>query len=191
MSKPLYMMVGQSGSGKTTVVNILQDVGGYKSVESYTTRPPRYENETGHTFVSKEEFDDLNNIVAYTKYNNFEYAATKEQVDDSDFYVIDIPGIETFMDCYPSDRPIYIVYFKTSVPTRIDRMLGRGDNPESIISRLRVDEEYDWEDKIHSIIWSLKNEKSRNVDMITLDANKGIECVIKELIDFINTNNKG
>ena len=60
--KPLYLWVGQSGSGKTTVVNYLEEVYSYKSLQSYTTRPQRYEGETGHIFVTDPEFDELKNL---------------------------------------------------------------------------------------------------------------------------------
>ena len=55
-TKGIYLIVGKSGSGKTTLVNELRKYG-YTSVESYTTRPKRFKNETGHTFITEEEFD--------------------------------------------------------------------------------------------------------------------------------------
>ena len=40
-------IVGKSGTGKSTLVNKLKFKYNLTSVESYTTRPPRYENEQG------------------------------------------------------------------------------------------------------------------------------------------------
>ena len=56
MRKPLFLFVGRSSSGKTTIANILEERYGYKQVQSYTTRPPRYEGEVGHIFVNENEF---------------------------------------------------------------------------------------------------------------------------------------
>ena len=67
-TKGIYLIVGKSGSGKTTLVNKLRKYG-YASVESYTTRPKRFKNETGHTFITEEEFDQLKDICAYVKYS--------------------------------------------------------------------------------------------------------------------------
>ena len=67
MTKPLYLFVGPSGSGKTTIVDKLECENRYKSIQSYTTRPQRHQNEYGHIFISDEEFDQLTNIVAYTE----------------------------------------------------------------------------------------------------------------------------
>ena len=41
MYKNLYLIVGASGSGKTTVANALEEKYGYKQLQSYTTRPMR------------------------------------------------------------------------------------------------------------------------------------------------------
>ena len=62
----IYLIVGRSGSGKTTIAEELERKYGLKSIQSYTTRPKRSDNETGHIFVSDEEFDKLTDMVAYT-----------------------------------------------------------------------------------------------------------------------------
>ena len=61
--KPLFLFVGKSASGKTTIVNLLEKTYGYKAVESYTTRKPRYDGERGHIFISEGDFDNLKNLV--------------------------------------------------------------------------------------------------------------------------------
>ena len=72
MNKSLFLFVGRSASGKTTVANMLER-DGYNQIQSYTTRPPRYQDETGHTFISNKEYDKLDNIVASTLYNGYHY----------------------------------------------------------------------------------------------------------------------
>ena len=114
MDKPLYLFVGKSASGKTTVAEILESEYKLNTLQSYTTRPKRHDNETGHTFITNEEFDNLKNIVAYTEYNGYRYCCTKEQIDSTDIYVIDVPGVETLLEKYRSNRPIIILYFERS-----------------------------------------------------------------------------
>ena len=60
--KYIVLIVGESGSGKSTICDELTKRYGLKQVESYTTRPRRSEDEDGHTFVSDEEFDKLEDI---------------------------------------------------------------------------------------------------------------------------------
>lgn len=181
MTNPLLLFVGKSGSGKTTIANLLE----LPQLQSYTTRPKRYENETGHMFVSDEEFDKLKNIVAYTEYNNYRYCATRQQIDETSIYVIDVPGVETLLGKYETERPILVFYFDTSVKTRIDRMLNRHDCDAAIVSRLYDDEAFDWEDKLGKLVWHYKNNCHKNVEMHKIDANQSIEDVLKQVEDFI------
>ena len=71
--KNLYLIVGASGSGKTTVANVLEEKYGYKQLQSYTTRPMRTENEISHTFVNDAFFDQLTDFIGYTSYGNYRY----------------------------------------------------------------------------------------------------------------------
>lgn len=145
---PLFLFVGKSASGKTTVADMLCN-DGYSQIASYTTRKPRYEGEIGHTFVSDEEYDQLENIVASTLYNGYRYCTTLEQVQKADIYVVDIPGVETLMENYEKlNRAVYVLYFSVDVYHRIKRMLDRGDSDTQIVGRLLNDEKEDWLDQL-------------------------------------------
>lgn len=135
MNKYLYLIVGASGSGKTTIANILEDKYGYKQIQSYTTRPPRSENETGHTFVNDAFFDQLTNFIGYTRYNGYRYGATTEQADKADIYVIDPAGVE-YLKAHYDNRPIRVITITSPIHTRIARMENRGDNFTNIMKRI-------------------------------------------------------
>lgn len=135
----IVLIVGESGSGKSTICNLLTTRYGLKQVESYTTRPMRYEGESGHTFVDDAEFDALDNMCAYTVFDGYKYGATQEQVDNADLYVIDLDGVDYFMSHYKGRKIPMVVYIKTSMPTRVERMLKRGDTEGKIIERLSYD----------------------------------------------------
>ena len=136
MSKPLILLVGKSGSGKTTIAKYLEDVYGLKMLESYTTRKPRYEGEKGHTFVDKSDFQSMKNKVAHTLFDGHDYWATQEQCDASDVYVIDPDGIRSIKRNYNSDRPYAIVYLKINPVVRFLRMTKRGDGTVKAIKRI-------------------------------------------------------
>ena len=186
MSNPIYLLVGKSASGKTTIAEILEKELGFKSIQSYTTRAPRYEGETGHTFITDDEFDLLENIIGYTEYNGHRYCCTKEQIDGADLYVIDVPGVETLLERYNSDRLILIIYFDASIRTRIDRMLDRHDSDMAIVSRLYTDEEFDWEKVLSKLVWNYKNNMNKNVEMYILNANVSLEEVLKQVKNYMN-----
>lgn len=182
MNKPLLLFVGPSGSGKTTIANVLEEQHGYKQVQSYTTRPPRYEGESGHIFVSTDEFNNLGELAAYTVYNGNKYGTTVKQLDECDIYVIDIAGVKTLLKNYTADRPICVVYFDTSVYTRINRMLGRHDHDAAIISRLLEDEKYDWLQELNKTIY----RANRDVKIFTVNANKNQLEVVDEILWYLN-----
>lgn len=129
--KNLYCIVGESGSGKTTIADKLEEIFGYKVLKSYTTRAPRNEGDTDHTFISLEEYGNLQNKVATCEFNGNFYCATADQVEESDVYVVDIAGIKELKEKYKGDKEIIVVYIKTPMDIRLERMLKRGDGDKA------------------------------------------------------------
>ena len=181
MNKPLFLFVGKSASGKTTTAELLEQKYGYKQVHSYTTRPPRYIGEIGHVFVSEEEFDDLEDLAAYTFYNGNHYGTTFKQLEECDIYVIDVPGVETLLQKDRINRPIVIIYFDTTVHTRLNRMLDRHDSDMQIVSRLLQDEQYDWYHRLDALVWHYERINGKNVELHSVNAN-GEQSNILELV---------
>ena len=127
MTKNLYCVVGESGSGKDTIVNYMCNRYGYTKVISNTTRPMRTNDENdklNHIFSNVEQYQkdkENNEVVAETFFNDNYYWATKTQVDNSDFYIIDIKGLKHLQDTY-RDKMIFAIYVETNEATRKLRM---------------------------------------------------------------------
>ena len=186
MTKPLYLFIGRSASGKTTVAELLEKSFNCKSVQSYTTRPKRRDNETGHTFITDEEFAELHDIVAYNVYNGYQYCATSQQLDESDIYVVDVPGLEKLLSSYNNvNRPLRVVYFDSSVYVRIHRMIDRGDSDAGIISRLLQDEEFDWGEQTNKLVWHHKNNLGRDIDLKIINADLSIVLVSTQVKEYM------
>ncbi|MBQ7431165.1 AAA family ATPase [Butyrivibrio sp.] len=146
MNKPIILLVGKSGSGKTTIAKYLKKQYGWQDIDSYTTRPPRYQNEAGHIFITEEQFDQIKpeDMCAYTLFNGYRYCATIEQADKADIYVVDVDGVKRFKERYVKHNParqIFVVYLDTPEWELKKRMTHRGDSPEKINSRLQHDRE--------------------------------------------------
>lgn len=194
-NKPLFLIVGRSGSGKTTIVEHLEKYKGFKPVQSYTDRKKRSDDEYGHIFVSEEEFDKLENIVAYAKYDNHRYCATKEQIDESDLYVVDPVGVEDLLNIYKNkDRDIYIIYINVDIVNLIDNMKHRGDSDSKIVGRIKNDFAYDWESYLQLIYTEWKFKKSifdmniNNVELMSIDGNQNLDNVLHEISCMIVDN---
>ena len=138
--KYIVLIVGESGSGKSTICDELTKRFGLKQVKSYTTRPRRSEDEDGHTFISDEEFNKLEGICAYTYFDGHHYCATKEQIDNSDLYIIDPYGVEYFMKTYNGRKIPMVVYIHANKRVRRKRMARRGDKEYKIRQRIAHDE---------------------------------------------------
>ena len=147
----IICLVGASGTGKTSIAYALKEKYGYNVIESYTTRPKRYEGEKGHTFV--DEFHGAwnffpwvegktlpGNVIAYNQYDDFEYWATREQYQDEgvSIYVVDVPGVKMLRETV-KDAEIVVIALWADADTRWDRLCERGDNQTNVIERIAYD----------------------------------------------------
>lgn len=125
--KPIVLIVGKSGSGKSSLVEGLEKNYGFKAIPSYTTRPPRTPDEKGHTFVTDEEFDKLENVIAYAETTGARYCVTEEQFDNEEYnlYVIDSSGLEYLKRFYEGQREFVVAYITAPLRERFDRMVQR------------------------------------------------------------------
>ncbi len=137
--KNIYCIVGPSGSGKTTLVEILTQKYGYSAVQSYTTRQPRFEGETGYHFVSDEEFKSLGQMYAHTVFDGHEYGATAELIDQNDLYILDPAGASSLREKYDGRKGVVVVGLAIDQATVAQRMRLRGDPEEKIHRRLEHD----------------------------------------------------
>ena len=139
--KNIYLIAGPSGSGKSSVARELTKRYGLKEVWSYTERPPRYEDEPGHVFVTPEQFDAAGPMCAFTLYNGYRYGVPQSVVDSSDIYVIDPAGIRYMWEKYNGEKQVVVIAVYAPEEARAERMLERGDTPDAVRSRLEVDRE--------------------------------------------------
>lgn len=183
----IYLIVGESGSGKTSLVNALEERYGLKSVQSYTTRPKRTEDETGHIFITEKDFQELTDIVAYTYYNGNHYCATAEQLNDNDLYVIDIVGINSLKEKYKGRKSICVIYISSPIHTRVNRMEQRGDEFGKIMERI-VNDTFDFKGAADMADFVIHNEDDTDFNKLVKTV---YECIaIREVgtTDFIEEN---
>ena len=147
----IICLLGYSASGKTTCAEELRKLG-YNIIDSYTTRPKRTPNETGHKFVTlqdmrldhlsvEQQTEEIKKLaMAYTYVNDAHYFTLPQQfaTDVPNVYVIDEAGIDILRDTMPlADIEVWV--FDTPIEKCIQRMTQRGDSPESIARRLDWD----------------------------------------------------
>ena len=148
MEDTLVLLVGASGSGKTSVAKELEKIG-YNVIQSYTTRKPRYEGEWGHTFIGKYIPDVIkdcrghislirwneyllpktvfgDNIIAFfNDYKNNEiYFATKEQYKNkgTSIYIVDPEGANQVRENV-KDAKIITIFLAVDENMRYNRLI--------------------------------------------------------------------
>lgn len=102
MTHKVYCVIGRTASGKTTIVDAVAKNLNMNILQSYTTRPRR-SNEVGdncgHNFISDSEVSKYrDDMVAYTERVGYCSFATKQQLMDNDFYVINPSGFAELLD---------------------------------------------------------------------------------------------
>lgn len=135
----IYCIIGNSGSGKTTIADALQREYNLSVLKSYTTRPKRKETDNDHIYIDEEEYFALQHKVATRKAEDGYYCATKEQVNNNDIYVIDFGGFFELKQKYDGYKSVKAIYIDVSPATSIERMRLRGDKAGSIINRIKRD----------------------------------------------------
>lgn len=120
----IFTITGESGSGKTTLAKEVEGEFGVKVIQSYTDRPPRYDGEKGHTFLTSAQFDDIEKkgMIAYTKFGGYRYCCLHEDVYPKNIYIIDEDGLRMLKDNHSDKYNIITIRLLCNEKERIDRV---------------------------------------------------------------------
>lgn len=175
----MLILIGESGSGKTTILNKLVELGFEKAI-NHTTRKPREneENTKEYKFVSKEDFNkmwDNGELLQRAEFNNEYYGISTNSLKDN---VVCISIVDSVKDIKNRAKELNInnvkiitIYVYVNEQERIKRMKARGDSDESIQTRLIIDKE--------------KFAKAKEVADYTVE-NMDIEEAVKEIIEKVS-----
>ena len=150
MKQKIICILGESSTGKDSLIKkmIAINPDKYTPVISYTSRPIRPSEEDGreHYFLTPIEFKmkkelSEGNIVAYTKIGEYEYMATKSEVDGKLFYIIDPNGLKKLKETAGNIYDIYSIYITASHDVRKKRALKRGDKEKDFEARYKAEKE--------------------------------------------------
>lgn len=133
----MIVIIGESGSGKSTVQKELQKMGILKVI-TCTTRPSRSGEVSGvdYHFLSKEEFDkkiESNEFSEHASYNGWNYGTPKDSCGTSDTCTVLTPsGLRAIRR---SGIPCVSFYLKVDRRSRLVMMLKRGDDIDEAYRR--------------------------------------------------------
>lgn len=178
------LIIGRTGSGKSTIENYLCDKYGMTGIKSYTTRPQRGVEDNGHIFISEQEALEYINLVSSTVINGFKYFATEEQLKENDIYVIDVIGMEKLLNNYP-DYNYIILHITVPDEVRKQRTASRTNFnfEERQLSEDKQfknieDDEYVLKLRMHPLANKVVIEEVQNVDF------KQTKQKLKKIFDY-------
>lgn len=143
----IYVIVGQTLSGKSTLVRDLVTATGIKQVITYTTRPIREGEREGidYHFITSEEMDKDNFFGRrdfYTVYREepYSYAMNKDDVFpfEDKIIILDPAGVRALKDEIGHGN-VTTVLIEPPIDILIKRGKIRGDSEEEVQRRLHAD----------------------------------------------------
>lgn len=127
----ILLIVGKTGSGKSSLIKRLCERTGLKMLQSYTTRPKRSESDNDHLFVDVAEYQrakESGEIAIDGEIAGNYYYSTIEQLYTSDLYTINPEALERLLAMDLPNIRFIVVYISCPDRIREERAMARGDD---------------------------------------------------------------
>ena len=151
----IIVLLGASGSGKSTIEKILSENYGYEKIISCTTRPQRSGETNGkdYHFIDNDKFQDALRRGLFAEYDEYSqerlYGTLKSDYTNGNKVVVLTPnGLRQLRQLKKSSlyKNIYAVYVDANLGTRVKRYIDRCgvdkfnfDDKNEIASRVERD----------------------------------------------------
>lgn len=147
----MVILIGKSGSGKTTVTNILCKEFGFNRLVTTTTRPRRKGEKQGvdYNFVSEKEFNKMNDDGKFIEVRSYNVASGEvwhygSPIDeilnakDNDIIILTPEGCKKVIERIGKDNAI-VIYLYANIRAIEYRLYKRGDSTDEINRRMEQD----------------------------------------------------
>lgn len=192
--KDILIFMGQSASGKDTLVNELQDKFGWHMCTSYTTRPKRINEQEGVEYFFLDNNDEFNELFESgemfekTQYQTSDklwlYGIGEKSIvnDNINMMILNPHGVSQILENDKLKDRVLIFYLNVDFETRFFRYLNRNvlddkGKIEFIDRILRDDRDFMGITKQFSNIYELKSYDLKD------NVNK-VEMILKAKNDF-------
>ena len=129
----LICVLGESSSGKDSLVSKLCEKTGHTAICSYTTRPKRDGEGDTHIFVDDTVYEEMlseEKIAAFTEISGYKYWTTTDQLYENSYYIIDPAGVKTLKELNLPNIRLVTIYINVPESLRKERAMKRGDKQD-------------------------------------------------------------
>ena len=134
----VMLVVGRTGSGKSSLIKKLCERTGLKELRSYTTRSKRSETDVDHIFVSIDDYfrakEDGAIAIDGEIAGNY-YFSTIDQLYNADLYTINPEALDRLLSKDLPNIRFVVVYISCPDKAREERVLKRGDDKHKYRTR--------------------------------------------------------
>jgi len=144
----ILCLIGKSASGKTFVRDKLVKECGYKSLVTFTSRPPRKNEKQDITyrFISKEDFEQKIEEGFFAEWKKYDteqgvwyYGIALTDCYDADDDTVTILTPDGVRDLQAIEIPMVVIYLYSNLNTIKQRLSIRGDNQKEVERRMKAD----------------------------------------------------
>lgn len=146
----IYLLVGNSGSGKTTQAKILEKENGFHKIATFTTREmrPGEINDVDYHFVTEEKFMENvkdGKILEWTRYAGHLYGTPREDVlkykntKENCVLLVDLEGVKKIKE----ELDAIVIYLKTDKNHILKRLKERNETETVVKARMNCIQNYD------------------------------------------------
>lgn len=171
-----FLIIGRTATGKSTITRLAAERLGLKVLKSYCTRPPRVgEIDNDHIFIQPENVESYRDrMIAYTdSVDEYVRFATIDQLEESDFYIIDPKGIDYLKSLDLPDMQFIEIYVRVPFLELSNRAKKRGDDISVYNKRFSEENEQ-----------FMEYEKAQNFDYHILNSTT-IEDAVNKLCNIV------
>jgi guanylate kinase len=137
MKKPktIFVLLGKSGAGKSTIINELMSRYGVPRIHTTTTRPQRNKGDTEYNFTSVDAFLEdckIGRYIAVRRYHAlvdgsgelkpYYYGVDKRELDNGGLLITDFGGYKELVE---RKIPVVGIYLDSDYETRLQRSENR------------------------------------------------------------------
>ena len=174
--KNIFVLIGKTGSGKTTVCETLEEKFGIERVKSFTTRSPR----TGEINGKDYYFYDFASVIimisrgeaialrCYTPHISFGpypwyYGFNKRDIEKAEnpLLISDLPGLESIKEEFP-EYNVVSIYLDIAPNIQKKRLSDRGPEMEQENERRILADEVDFAEALNITDHIIDGKKNKN-----------------------------